>query len=58
MNRYYQPHSFEDRPFSTSKLYKGKRHYWGEKGKSYGSYTSGQEIDMESIGKKYHRIKN
>jgi hypothetical protein len=35
---------------------KGKRHYWGVKGKNYGFYTTNEEVDMEERYRQHRRI--
>jgi hypothetical protein len=34
---------------------KGKKHYWGEKGKNYGFFTTNEEEDMEKRRRHHFR---
>lgn len=58
MERYFKPPEPRGRPLNLASFSGGKRHYWGEKGKNYGFYTSADEEDMDTRRKQHRRIKS
>ena len=41
--KYYTPPEVVGHPFKLLEKSRGKKHYWGVKGKNYGFYTSEEE---------------
>lgn len=58
MDRYFKPPEINGRPLNILRLTRGKKHFWGEKGKNYGFFTTAEENDMEVRRKQHRRIKS
>lgn len=58
MERYFRPPEHQGRPLKFLSLSRGKKHFWGEKGKNYGFYTTADEEEMENRRKQHRRIRS
>ena len=55
--KYYTPPEVVGHPFKLLEKSRGKKHYWGVKGKNYGFYTSEEEDEMSRCSRAGRRIK-
>jgi len=54
MARYQIKPEIKGRNMPSGNEDRGRKHFWGEKGKNYGFYTTPEEIEMEQR-RKMHR---